>query len=300
MDDYRQSEVYCQYFSKRGWATETVGSTKILIKKIPFLGTILRIQRGPSSNTLADIDNFAKKNKALMLFIESDIKTENADYKEFDKTFKLLGYKNINLFLSPTKTTYIDLSKSETAILASFDQDIRKQLKRNSKKNISFKTVGCMDEFYSIDYETSRRGKYFVHSFKNWKAKWEPFGDEVQFILAYIDGELLGGNMFTVQPPVAFGLSLPSTVHGKSNRIAATLIWEGIKRAKALGCTKFDLNGLYDERYNAPIKWVGLTAFKRKFKGNEVEFMHPKIKIYKWYLRPLERLGLLWMFFVDA
>jgi len=139
MDDYRQSEVYCQYFSKRGWATETVGSTKILIKKIPFLGTILRIQRGPSSNSLVDIDNFAKKNKALMIFIESDIKTENADYKEFDKTFKLLGYKNINLFLSPTKTTYIDLSKSETAILASFDQDIRKQLKRNSKKNISFK-----------------------------------------------------------------------------------------------------------------------------------------------------------------
>jgi lipid II:glycine glycyltransferase (peptidoglycan interpeptide bridge formation enzyme) len=299
--DYRQSEEYCQYFSKKGWVIERIGSTRVLIKKIPWLGSIIKIQRGSANTPLVEIEKIAKKTKALLVVIEPDITTEDAHYAKLEESLKLAGYNDdLNLFFSATKTAYIDLTKSEESIVSSFDQDVRKSLKRNLKKNISFRSADHLEEFYPLLHEAGRHRNFFVQAFPDWKDKWESFGNRVQIILAYLDGKLLGGNMFMIKPPVAFGLFLPTTGAGIRNQIAATLIWEGIKLAKKNGCILFDLDGLYDERYKSPKKWLGLTAFKKKFKGREVEFMHPKVKVYSWYLKPLEQLGLLWMFFVDS
>lgn len=293
MADYRQSEEYSQFFSKKGWVVERAGSTLVLIKKIPWIGSIIKIQRGSANTPLVEIEKIAKENKALFVAIEPDIKTEDIRYTELEQIFKREGYKDLNFFLSPTKTAYIDLTKSEENLLSSFDQDIRKSLRRNLKKDISFRVVDHLEEFYSLLYEAGRRRNFFVQTFSDWKDQWGSFGKQAQVILAYLDGKLLGGNMFLIKPPAAFGLFLPTTESGRHNRIASTLIWEGLKLAKRRGCTSFDLDGLYDDRYKSPKKWRGITAFKRKFKGHEVEFMHSKVKIYSWYLKPLGWLGLL-------
>jgi lipid II:glycine glycyltransferase (peptidoglycan interpeptide bridge formation enzyme) len=300
VEDYRQSEEYCQYYSKKGWVVERIGSTRVLIKKIPLLGSIIKIQRGSSNTPLVEIEKLAKKNKALLAVIEPDIKSGDAHYAGLEESLKLSGYNNgLNLFFSATKTTYIDLTKSEESILSSFDQSIRKSLKGNLKKSVHFRSVDCIEEFYPLLHEAGHRRNFFVQTLSDWKDKWKPFSSQVQIILAYLDGKLLGGNMFIIKPPVAFGLFLPTTESGRRDRIAASLIWEGLKLAKNNGCDLFDLNGLYDERFDFPRKWLGLTAFKKKFRGCEVEFMRPKVKVYSWYLKPLERLGLLWVFFVD-
>ncbi len=293
MSDYRQSEEYSRYFSKKGWVVETVGPTKVLIKKIPWIGSMIKIQRCPANTPLAKIEKIAKENKALFVAIEPDVKTEDGYYAELEKILKLGGYKDLNFFFSPTKTSYIDLTKSEKSILSSFDRDIRKSLRRNLKKDISIRPANNIEEFYSLLYEAGRHRNFFVQTFSDWKDQWGSFGNQAQAVLAYLDGELLGGNMLIIKPPVAFGLFLPTTESGRHNRIASTLIWEGLKLAKRNGCTSFDLDGLYDDRYNSPKKWRGITAFKRKFKGHEVEFMHSKVKIYSWYLKPLGWLGLL-------
>lgn len=300
MEDYRQSEEYSQYYSNKGWNVEKVGNTRVLIKNIPLIGSFIKIQRGSANTSLVDIDNYAKRNKALLVVIEPNIKTEDARYKSFELELTNYGYNNLNIFLSPTKTTYIDLNQKEEDILASFDQDIRKGLRKNTHKNITFKIVKDIEEIYSVLHEAGHKQNIFIQTLDDWKNKWGLFGDQIQVILAYLDGTLLGGNMFTIKPPVAYGLFLPTTELGKENKIAATLIWEAVKLTKESGCTQFDLNGLYDDRYNLPKRWQGLTAFKRKFNGREVEFMHPKVKVYSKYFKPLGWLGLFWMFFADS
>ena len=293
MADYRQSEEYSQYFSKKGWIVERIESTLVLIKKIPWIGSIIKIQRCCADVPLAEIERITKKNGALFVVIEPDIKTEDTGYTPLEQIFKLNGYKDLNFFLSPTKTAYIDLSKSEENILSSFDKDIRKSLRRNLKKGISFRLSSNLEEFYSLLYEAGKRRNFSVQTFSDWKDQWGSFGRQAQIILAFADGNILGGNMFITKPPVAFGLFLPTTEYGRSTRIAATLIWEGLKLAKRDGCTSFDLDGLYDDRYKSPKKWRGVTTFKRKFNGHEVEFMRPKVKIYSWFLKPLGWLRLL-------
>ncbi|MBU1132833.1 aminoacyltransferase [Patescibacteria group bacterium] len=300
MEDYRQSEEYCRYYSKKGWTEKRVGSTRVLIKKILWLGSLIKIQRCSANTPLVELEKLAKKNRALLIVMEFDVTTGDACYAELEESLSLCGYKDLNLFFSPTKTTYIDLTKSEEIILSSFDQDIRKSLRRNLKKNISFRLVSHIEEFYSLLYEAGHRRNYFVQNLHDWKDKWGSFGNQVQVLLAYLDEKLLGGNMFIINPPIACGLFLPTTEYGRCNRIAATLVWEGLKLAKKSGCTLFDLDGISDERYKPKKNWRGITTFKRKFRGREVEFMHPKVKIYSRYLKPLERLGLFWMFFDDS
>jgi len=279
---------------------EHIGNTKVLIKKIPWIGSVLKIQRGSAQTSLDELDKIAKKHNALLVAIEPDIKTEDPNYYEFEKYLETNGYRNLDLVFSPTKTTYIDLSQNENDILMTFDKDLRKGLKHNQNKNIRFRKIDDLDEFYRLLTATGHRRHVFVQNLADWKNKWGSFGDNLNIITAEMGGKLLGGNMFITTESAGFGLFLPTTESGRKNRVAASLIWEGMKIAKERGCTRFDLNGMYDDRYKLPRRWKGLTAFKRKFKGHEVEFMHPKVKLYNSKLKVLERLGLLWIFFNDT
>jgi len=290
--DYRQSEEYCRYFLNSGWQVEKADDTKILIKKLPLLGNIIKIQR---CNTVPfrGIEKIAKRDRTLFAIVEAATTTEDITYIKVDTEFKVHGYKNLKLRLCPTKTVYINLTKSEDEILAGFDASIKKTIKRNQNEGVTTKITDSFEKIYPLLQEAGKRRHFFVQSYVDWKKQWGAFGAKTKVILAYKDGELLGGNMFLVATPTAFGLFLPTTSAGRSLHVAATLLWEGLKIARANGCTTFDLEGIYDDRFHAPKKWLGLTKFKRKFKGREVEFIPAKIKIFAWYFKPLGWLGLL-------
>lgn len=293
MGHYRQSEEYNQYFAKNGRVVERIGSTLVLVRKIPLLGSIIKIQRCPTDVPFTEIERLAKVHKALCVIIDADTKTEDASYSQLEQAFKSNGYRDLSFVLCPTKTAYLDLTKSEASLLASFDQDIRRYIKRNQNKGVTTRVTKSFGELYPLLREAGRRRHFFVQSLSDWTSQWGSFGKQAKIILAYQNGELLGGNMSLVRPPLGFGLFLPTTEKGRRAHAAPTLVWEALKLAKMAGCTSFDLDGLYDARYGSPKKWLGLTAFKRKFRGHEVEFIHAKIKIYAWYLKPFGWLGLL-------
>ena len=108
----------------------------------------------------------------------------------------------------------------------------------------------------------------------------------MKVLLAFKENELIGGNMFLVEGSNAYGIFLPLSLLGKEAHASYSLLWEGFKWAKREGCLVFDLEGVYDNRYGSPKAWIGLTAFKRKFRGNEIEFMRAKTKARVWYLKP--------------
>lgn len=279
---------------------EEVGSTSVLIKKFLLLGSIIKIQRGSADISLEALDTLAKKYKAFATVLELNVEAGDDKNVELEESLKTFGYQDVDLFFSPTKTSFIDLTQSEEEILSGFDEDIRKSLRMCHEKNINFKSVEKIDEFYKILHEAGHDRKFFVQNSGDWKVKWGAFGNQEKIILAFLDDKLLGGNLFLINPPSSIGLFLPITELGRHYRIAAPLIWEGLKVAKQAGCTAFDLDGLFDERYNLPKNWEGLTAFKRKFNGREVEFIKPKVKVYSKWVGALLKLGLLWVFFVEG
>jgi hypothetical protein len=300
MEGYRQSEEYYQHFSKKGWAIEKIGSTNVQLKRIPWVGSIVVIKRCPENPSLTEIEDYSIHNKALLTIVDLAIATEDSNYTELEKLFISKGFNDIDLFLSPTKTSYIDLSRSESELLAGFDGEICRSIRINFDNHIVFKTTSGIGNFYPLLLEAAHRGNYYIQNQQDWTDKWKPFGDQIRSIFAYLDGELVGGNMSIIKSPFASGLFLPTTELGRSKKVAASLIWEGFKQAKNAGCVSFDLDGLYDERYKSPKKWLGLTAFKKQFGGHDVGFMHPKVKIYSKYIKPFERFIPLWMFILQA
>lgn len=300
MVDYRQSEEFCQYSCKRGWKLEQLGSTRILIKKLFFFGTVIKIQRGAADINLDELNKLAFKNKALFIVMEPDITTNDPEYNNIEKRLDLDDYHNIKMYLSFTKTSYIDLTRTEQQILASFDQDIRKILSNNEKSKIVFKRTHEIEKIYKMVKEAGHTKHYFVQAKKAWRDQWEPFKEKSCTIYAYLSQELLGANMFVCANAVASGLYLPVTQRGRNLHVAASLIWEGIQWAKAMGCSTFDLNGMFDQRYLLPKRWQGFSAFKKKFRGTEVEFMHPKVKVFSPAFKVIETLGLLWVFFPEG
>ncbi len=292
MSDYRQSEEYCRYFLDTGWQVTEANKTRILIKKVPLLGNIIKIQRCDTV-PFEEIEKIAKRERTLFAIVEAAVTTENPNYPQLKADFKQKGYKNLKLKLCPTKTSYLDLTKSTDELFANFASDVKRSIKQNQNRGVTVKSADSFEKIYPLLQEAGKRRHFFVQRLPNWKKQWGGFGTKAKVILAYKDGELLGGNMLLVTPPVAFGLFLPTTSTGRNCKVASTLLWEGLKIAKTKGCTTFDLEGVYDNRYHAPKKWLGLTKFKRKFKGREVEFIQTKIKIYAWYFKPLGWLGLI-------
>lgn len=277
-----------------------VGNNNALYKKIIFGKSIIKLQRCSEELSLEEIDNISQKYNAGLLVVEMNIMSDNPKYKEIENAFLTSGYKDLKYFLSPTKTSYIDLSAPNNSLFHSFDRDIQRNIKRNLHKPIKYLETRNFDYFYTILNEFSKNNHIFVQSKKFWMNKWKPFDKKIHLLLSYMGDTLLGGNMFIITPPLAYGIFIPSTEKGKANDITASLIWEGIINAKNAGCTQFDLNGMYDDRYNEPLLWKGLSVYKKKFKGHEVKFMKAKVKTYSLFFNILDKLGILWLYLYDC
>ncbi len=293
MTDYRQSEEYNRYFAQNGWLVEKSGSTVILIRKIPLLGSVIKIKRCPPDLSLAKLEAVAQTHRALVIKIEVDIKTSDPGCGPLEKEFQRNGYRDSRFVFCPSKTAYIDLTKDENDLYAGFEKDIRKDIERNRKDGVEVKIAKTFEEIYPLLKEAGEKRHFVVQNYNDWKNQWGAFGDKAKVVLAYKNGGSIGGNMFLVTPPLAFGLFLPISQIGRSLKVAGTLLWEGFKLAKQAGGRSFDLEGVYDDRYGSPKEWLGLTTFKRKFRGREAEFIRAQIKVRSWYLKPFGWLGLL-------
>lgn len=293
MADYRQLAEYNRYFAKRGWLVEKAGAAVLLVKKIPLLGSVIKIKRCPPEIDFAAIEKAAEKHKALVVKIEVDIRDGERGCARLEEDFSQQGYVNSRFVFCPTKTAYIDLSLSEEELLASFDRDVRRHLKRSRDNGIKVERQTSLTNFYALLAAAGRERHFVVQKHQDWQDQWGALQKQALVVLASKDGEWLGGNFSLLVPPRSYGIFLPLTAAGRKAGAAYPLLWEGFVGAKERGCQSFDLEGLYDKRYGQPQEWRGLTAFKRKFRGQEREFMRAKVKVRSWYLKPWAWTGFL-------
>lgn len=293
MADYRQSEEYNQYFATHGWIVERAGSVAVLVRKLPLLGAVIKIKRCPKEIDLGLVESLAKKYRAGLIKIEADVNFYDQNYEILEGQFRESGYSNSKLSYSPTKTSYIDLTKSQSDLFLGFDSDVQKNIKRNEKKGIRVKTAENIEDIYPLIEYAGKSRHFIFQKYSDWKSQWKAFNRKAKVLMAYDGENILGGNMFIIQDSKAYGIFLPLFEAGRKENAAYTLMWEGFKVAKSEGCQIFDLEGIYDARYGSPKSWLGLTNFKRKFNGKEIEFMRSKVKARVWYLKPFAWTGIL-------
>lgn len=252
MKDIRQSDPYARYLQSEGWVIEKKNNIYYFIKKIPVLGSVIKLQR-PSTMDLNVLGKLARKYRAFYIIIEP---TQDTQVKGFRQTQPYL----------PSKTVILDTRNGIKQIHDQFSKDTKYSLRKSEKvKVINTRDIERFSDAW-IDAVANSRHIMSVSQMKKLKAA---FGDKCVFLLASNDS---AGGIFLETDGMGYYWHGFANQYGRKKLSQYKVVWEGIRWAKKAGANRFDFEGIYDERF--PIeKWKGFTHFKKGFGGKIVE--HP-------------------------
>ena len=315
-EDLRQSGEWSRYISQLGWQIEKLGEVKIFIRKLYLVGSVAKIQRSSVIPPIEEIDQIAKKYRALFVKIEPGlneelgIRTSRFAQEPCIRTSSKVmneGWEADAWPLVPTRTIHIDLSQNEEDIFENFSKDARYSIRRAGRNGVSVchserseesltnvrisnklrdpsSPLAPQDDnlelFYNLLKETGKRKKFWVAPFKDLKAKVEAFENKSALILAYHNSKLVAGALILFHDRVAYYHHAASSPKGRKLLAPYLVVWEAIKLAKKKGCHTLDLEGIYDPRYKIYKRFRSIGVFKKKFGGEEVEYPGSFIRYY--------------------
>ena len=268
MVDIRQTQEYAKYLSKTGWKVERIAEINYFIKKIPLLGSFLKIQR-PEEIRYKEIKILSNKYRAFQILVEP--KTE------LDTEFLTsVGFKLSRSPYLPSKTLQLNLTHSNSRLIKNMRKDARKvifdyenvvkieanPLVKSGKNDES--TIGLFRQAWKGAVALKR----YVPSLPQLVALAESFKEGAFFITTK---EQNAGAIFLLGDKIAYYWQAWTNKEGRKTHAQYKIVWEGIKWAKARGAKVFDFEGIYDERF--PNKsWLGFTHFKKSFGGYDVSY----------------------------
>ncbi|HUW24522.1 MAG TPA: peptidoglycan bridge formation glycyltransferase FemA/FemB family protein [Patescibacteria group bacterium] len=267
--DIRQSPQYAAYLKSLGWQMEKIGSHYFFLKKIPFLGFLLKVQRIALSTPFGEIEKLAAKYRPFQIIIEPAV----------GKTAETLpaGFRPYRSPFIPTKTLIKDLRETEDKILASFSKNKRRDIRLAGKKELITKE-GTVADFVTLKKDYLLRK--FILPFgteREIELLCQAFGEKAKILVAESEGKVVAATLLLFHNQVAYYWQAAATSRGKKLLAPTLLVWESIKLAKKKGCTTFDFEGIYDERFPQNKSWLGFTNFKEGFRGKEVQYPLPII-----------------------
>lgn len=282
MIDIRQTQNYANYLRSLGWKVERIDGINYFIKKIPILGSILKIQR-PEKIRIDTIGKLCREYGVFQTIIEPKNEQDS-------KYLESIGFKLAKSTYLPSKTLQIDLTQSEEDILKQFKKDARSAIRKagalqspgRNRGRGAFTVHECLtpDEIkiFRKGWQKSVKFKRFVPSADqliNLKKSFPQFHS--LFLTSHnIFGRIIGGVIFTTSSHgkskyVTYYWQAFTNKEGRSTLSNYALLYHGILWAKRNAYKLFDFEGIYDPRF--PDKsWLGFTHFKRSFGGYEVTY----------------------------
>lgn len=297
MKDIRQSVNYTKYLRSQGWIVERIDNINYFIRKIPILGSVLKIQR-PNKINFKAIQRLEKKYRVFQTMIEPNLPLTNSA-----ATHNLLlfnGFKLSNSPFLPSKTLHLDLTKSEKQIWEGFSKHTRQAIRKSVVAFGSDEMKGsggfikeCSSPKEITDFHKAwkksvnfNRHVPSIESLLNLRRSFSCLaGRQAQnksiFLASHNNiSNIIGGALFT-RSSHDFGYGTDTSCayywYGFTNKEGRTslsqysLLYSGILWAKKNGSKVFDFEGIYDDRF--PNKtWLGFTHFKKSFGGTEVSY----------------------------
>ncbi len=293
--------------SRFGWSAERVGLTRngelvagaqILYRRLPGLGRLAYVPKGPLVNwddeeqvsaLLAALDQTSRSQEAIALTIEPDLPDE-AIYAERLLT---LGFHPSPLnSVQPRRTIVVDISADEDATLAAMKQKTRYNVRLAERKGVTVQeaTEADLPAFHALMAATGERDAFGVHAPAYYDAAYRLFVPRgwARLLLAEAEMEPVAAVMAFALPPRAWYFYGASGDAHREKMAPYLLQWEAIRWAKSLGCITYDLYGVPDEdeetleaqftqRSNG--LW-GVYRFKRGFGGTLVRSVGAWDRVY--------------------
>lgn len=279
------------------------------------------------NRVLNDLQSFAKKQGAIFLKMDPDVvlgtgvPDSEGDVPESNgqavmSELKRGGWEYASDQIQFKNSVLIDLHPTEEELLASMKPKTRYNVRLAGKKGVALR-VGTKDDLlmlYKMYAETSLRDGFVIRDEGYYKTVWELFmrsnvdtleGSQVQTfqpsnfptcepLIAEVDGEPAAAIFvfyFAGRAYYVYGMS--RSVH-REKMPTYLLQWEAMKRAKAKGCTVYDLWGAPEVFDESDSMW-GVYRFKEGLGGKVVRTLGawdfaPSPLWYKMYSEVIPRV----------
>jgi peptidoglycan pentaglycine glycine transferase (the first glycine) len=312
-------------------AGKPVAAAMILKRSIPVRGfakkmCVLYIPKGPLLDwddgalrlrVLADLRTYAKQQGAIFAKIDPDV-ILGTGVPGTDEAVELPGGQAVKADLEQSgwifsqdqiqfrNSVLVDLTPSQEEMLARMKQKTRYNVRLAQKKGVTVRagTVDDLPLLYRMYAETSVRDQFLIREEGYYQTVWrcfmgvppsssrlQPFSEP---LIAEVDGEPVGAISmfyFSGQAIYLFGMSREAHREKMPNYL---LQWEAMCRAKALGCTIYNLWGAPDEFNESDGLW-GVFRFKEGLGGYVSRTIgawdfSPSPLLYKMYTEVLPRV----------
>lgn len=293
---------------------------------------VLYVPKGPLLNNwedaslrqqvLGDLEQFARQRRAIFIKIDPDVRlgmgipagqyadiSDSTQVQEFPagqtiaNELQARGWRFSEEQIQFRNTVILDLTPTEAQLLANMKQKTRYNLHLAERKGVSVRVADRSELglLYRMYAETSLRDGFVIRDEAYYRAAWEIF---IQAGLATpLVAEVSEGDS---PPEVVAGLILfhfagrAWYLHGMSRQAHREkmpnylLQWEAIRRAKAAGCTTYDLWGAPNV-FSEDDPLLGVFRFKLGLGGSVVRTIGAwdfpvRPLAYKLYAQVLPRL----------
>ncbi len=267
--------------------------------------SVLYVPKGPllewtneslRNRVLNDLQSFAKKQGAIFLKMDPDVVlgtgvpsseedvVDNGGQAVMSE-LKRRGWEYASDQIQFKNTVLVDLSPSEEEMLARMKQKTRYNVRLAEKKGVALRigTQKDISMLYRMYAETSVRDGFVIRDEGYYKTVWEIFMTNAaapvsslqspipiaEPLIAEVDGEPVAAIFvfyFAGRAYYIYGMS--RNAH-REKMPTYLLQWEAMKRAKANGCTVYDLWGAPDVFDESDSMW-GVYRFKEGLGGKVV------------------------------
>ena len=290
-------------------------------------GPLLDWSNAPLRNRVLDhLQSFAKKQGAIFLKTDPDVvlgtgipHTEEDDLNNNGNSvvseLKHRGWRFSSDQIQFKNTVLIDLKPSEEELLARMKQKTRYNIRLAERKSVTLRigTSTDFDMLYKMYAETSVRDGFVIRNEEYYKTVWDIFTANTQSPSPSLQSPITTYQLPFTEPLIAEVNNEPVAaifvfylagrayyVYGMSRAIhrekmpTYLLQWEAMKRAKAKGCTVYDLWGAPDVFDESDSMW-GVYRFKEGLGGKVVRTLGawdfaPNPLWYKLYSETIPRL----------
>lgn len=270
----------------------------ILKRKLVVAGlitpwSVMYVPRGPLLNwgdeslrnqVLDDIQALARAERAIFIKIDPEIvlvtgvpRTTQAILSEAGQgvldSLKQRGWVFSQTQVQFRNTVWLDISDDDAALLARMKQKTRYNIRLAARKQVSVRLGSTEDlgSLYRMYAETSVRDGFVIRPQAYYEELWRVFMDRgmADVIIAEVDGDPVAGLVLFRFGGKAWYLHGMSTSAQREKMPNYLLQWEAIRRARELGCTRYDLWGAPDDFNEEDGMW-GVYRFKEGLGGNVI------------------------------
>ena len=244
---------------------------QILIKEIPLIGKVVRIQHGPLFNN----KNFSSgRAVAILDFLKQYYVDENGCYLHltpclFDNDLPAAWFRQTGF--SPSNESIwasvrIDLKMEPEQIRRNMKRKWRNPLKKSLEVGLEFEICDSKEErdIFLKNYHQAAEEKGFSWpSAKLISQLWNQPGSKPEFVCAEFRGERIAMMVPMTQASTCFSFAAWNGPQSKDYHAHNFLIWNCIIEYRKRGYRWLDLGGIDHE------KLPGITKFKRNTGGEE-------------------------------